>query len=713
MKRSTSISLTLAMITLFALSYYWVVVEWNLGEFVRFCGGIILLWLPLGACFYLLCKKQIEDPIICFTFSAIGSYTLTTLAYFGLAVLKLELLFYIGQIATFFWLIVYLIQHKFWLNRRFNSFSWRQFDWVLASLIAVSLVVNIPYQVAWESSPETDTDTFTLHSDHLYHTGQAYELARHVPPQQQSTRAGTPERAYHMFPHLTTMLLSRFTGQTDMLRVHIIYHYIIIEIGMCLALYSIVKTVTMSRIAGYIGTATMYITAIPYPPLVKNSVGYFYFTLFPHVSSGLEPVILSSPQMYSGMLVAYGVSLGVLIISIFCYRKQVVDPLLIITAVMVAATSRFRIHVFLPMLPGFFLLAIYGWKRTRQKAYFVAAGLTLALSLLIYLEMQSSIYLAGTASLKLGLNDLSNPESWISSWPFSEQIYALISRLFVTHTRILLVVWQIVTLSAFVALNMIGIPLLIISSIYLFSKSAHQEFRLFTALIVWMLFVSTLGAMCLTTDYDSYSLGGQLLFCTRWYLFLLMIPGLYQVYKVVRPHLFLAKSIQISVVIILIVFSLVAQQLTRPSIIAKKFRDSAISISVNERMTLSYIHDNTPEDSIILQNKYVDTYTFLFSGLTGRAIYLDGTSLVDKHSLKLSPLDNRQQVIRDLWATPKPEQFCQTLTSTPTTHLVEYSSHPLLVNNPPCMQIIQEYPQENPPASSERITIWMVIREQV
>ncbi|MEH1988499.1 MULTISPECIES: hypothetical protein [unclassified Nostoc] len=687
--------------------------EWDLFELLRFSLGIVGLWMPLSALFYLLLRRQVEEPIVRFTFSAIASYTLTTLIYFGLAILKLEFLFYIGQVTIFIGLIIYSIRKKYWLNIQIKYFSWKLFDWVFALLIAVSLVVNIPYQIAWKYNHTTNTYTSTLYADHYYHTGQAYELARHVPPLEQSARARTPERAYHMFPHLTTMLLSRFTGQTDMLRVHIVYHYIIIEIGMCLALYSIVKTLTRSRVAAYLATATMYITAISYPPLVKNEIGYFYFTLFPHVSSGIEPAILTSPQMYSGMLVAYGILLGVLLISIRCYKKQPVNVLLIIAAIMVVATSRFRIHVFLPMLPGFVLLSAYGWKRTRQRIYLVAVGVAVTLSLLIYLEMKSPIYLSGTTSLKLGFNNLTDPKdwtNWMTSWPFSTKIYDFLSRL-IHNSTVFKWVWQIVSMSAFVALNMIGIPLLIINIIYLFCKPARQEFLLFTSLSVWMVVVSTLGAICLTTDYDNYSVGGQLLLPTSWYPFLLAIPGLYQVYQFVRPHLSLSISMQISTVVAFVVLSLIAQQLARPSRLMVNLLSEQVNLNTNERMAMTYIHDKTPQNSVILTNKYVDDDIFLLSGISGKAAYLEGAgNTVDQQSLRVYPSDNRRQVIKDLWTTAKSERFCRLLMATPATHLIEYSTHPLLINDPACMQPIWESSNKVIPTSSEKVTIWKINR---
>ncbi|WP_138498277.1 hypothetical protein [Nostoc sp. PA-18-2419] len=709
-RKLSFITIILATITLLTLVYYLGKTEWNIIELLRFCIGIIFLWMPLGALFYLLLKRQVQETIVRFTFSAIASYTLTTLIYFALAVFHLQLLFYIEAIVIFIGLIIYSIHKKIWLNIQIYYLSWRQFDWVLALLIALSLVVNIPYQKIWEHNPTTNTYKSLLDTDYHYFIGLAYELARHVPPLQQPSTAGIPERAYHMFPHLTTMLLSRFTGQTDMLRVQIIYHNIIIAIGMCLALYSIVKILTSSKVAGYLATATMYITAISYPPLIATEFQFCYFTLFPHVSSGTEPAIVISPQMYSGILVAYGILLGILLISVRCYRKQPVDIVLIITAIMVVATSRFRIHIFLPMLPGFVLLTAYGWKRTNQRVYLVAAALTLALSFLIYLEMQSHIYLSSTASLSLGLNSLSNPQEWpyrlINEWPFSTKIHDFINNLIHNLTAFKWI-WQILSIYTYVALNMIGIPLLIITSIYLFWQPVRQEFLLFTSLIVWMTVVSTLGVTCLKFSYDDFSLAGELLLLTRWYPFLLMIPGLYQLYQFFQPHLSLTKLTQISFIIAFIVISVIVQQLARPSILMTDVYSSAINLSGSARMAFAYMHDNTPQNSVILTDKYIEKR--IVSSITGRAIYLEDIDTpVHMKLLKAYSSENREQVIKDLWATSQSEQFCRLLIATPATHLIENSTHHLLVNNPPCIQPIWESANQSIPVSSEQVTIWKI-----
>ena len=227
-----------------------------------------------------------------------------------------------------------------------------------------------------------------------------------------------------------------------------------------------------------------------------------------------------------------------------------------------------------------------------------------------------------------------------------------------------------------------------------------------------MTIVSTLVGIYLTTDYDKYSLGEETLFITHWYIFLLMIPGLYQVYQFLQPHISLTRPMQMSFVITFIVISLAAQQLAKPSILMNYVHDEGVTIDASERIALAYIHDKIPQNSVILTDKYVDSYFPLVSSITGKAAFLEGTkeNPVEKQSLRVYPSDNRKQVIKDLWTTSQSEQFCRLLMATPATHVIEYSSHPLLVNNPPCMQPIWESSNKNIPASSEKVTIWEINR---
>jgi hypothetical protein len=176
--------------------------------------------------------------------------------------------------------------------------------------------------------------------------------------------------------HLTTMLIDRYTGQPDMLRAHLVYHYAVIQVLMCLLLYGIGKTLAASRVAGYCTLALMYVAVAPAPNLwpVAAPTGlpfkifpFFYFTVFPHLSSGLVPVTLLSPQMYSGLVVLYAGMLGLLL---FLERDKLgfrVPLLTLTTALTLAATTRFRIHIALAVLPAFLLIALHLWRETSKR----------------------------------------------------------------------------------------------------------------------------------------------------------------------------------------------------------------------------------------------------------------------------------------------------------------------------------------------------------
>src|SRR5207244_12072363 len=129
--------------------------------------------------------------------------------------------------------------------------------------------------------------------------------------------------------------------------------------------YCIVKILTRSRWGGYIGVAVLYIFAVPLSPVLSQGESFFYFTYYTYPSSGLEPVVITSPQMYSGLLVLYGIMLGVLLVSISSFqpgqggkggsRKLIADSskvftLLVLIGLMVGAMLRFRIQIFVSLI---------------------------------------------------------------------------------------------------------------------------------------------------------------------------------------------------------------------------------------------------------------------------------------------------------------------------------------------------------------------------
>src|SRR6266536_252702 len=389
--------------------------ELHLGalELLRFMAGALALWIPLGGWLYVLLRNEVPDRISRIAFSAGSSYALTTLFYFGAATLHCSWLFYFAQIAAVAGLIFYAIKNKAIVTKDLRSF--RHFDWVLAALVAASMVANIPAQSAWRRDAQTGGMIFDGGSDQLYHVGLAYELSRHIPPRQAMMRGGSPERAYHNFEHLTTMLIDRYTGQPDMLRAQLVYHYAVIQVLMCLLLYGVGKTLAASRIAGYCTLALMYVAVPPAPNLwpVAAPTGlpfktfpFFYFTVFPHLSSGLDPVALSSPQMYSGLVVLYAGMLGLLL---FLARDKLgfrAPVLTLAAALTLATTTRFRIHIALAVLPAFLLITLHLWRKKHQSVFLLAGFGAAVVASLLYLETRMPVYLQGTSDVHFGLNAL-------------------------------------------------------------------------------------------------------------------------------------------------------------------------------------------------------------------------------------------------------------------------------------------------------------------
>src|SRR5262249_31488990 len=155
-------------------------------------------------------------------------------------------------------------------------------------------------------------------------------------------------------------------------------HYAVIEVLMCLLLYGIGKTLAASRLAGYCALALMYVAVPPAPNLWPvaapptlpfKTFPFFYLTAFPHLSSALDPVTLWSPQMYSGLVVLYAGMLGLLL---FLKRDKLgfrAPILTLATALILAATARFRIHIALAVIPAFLVITLHLWRRKHQSVF--------------------------------------------------------------------------------------------------------------------------------------------------------------------------------------------------------------------------------------------------------------------------------------------------------------------------------------------------------
>jgi hypothetical protein len=684
---------------------------WRIGfgveEFFRFLAGVVALYAPFAAMLYLL-LKGVQDRLARGTLSCIGSYALTSLVYFGCAWLGAGWLLYLLQVAAVIWGVIGVARTR--ERFRLREFPGRlaRLDGLLLLLIALSLLVTSPCKVLFVANPATGQQEYRLFPDHLYHAGLSYELSRHVPPRQASIRGGTPERAYHLFPHLTTMLLGRYTGQGDLLRAHVVYHLTVIEVLMCLALCGIARIITGVRWAGYISIALMYPLAVAWPKLIDNGYPSFYFTLFPHASSGLEPVELLATQMYSGLAVMYGVLLALLLISDHLADDSTDPALLLITAMLVAALERFRIHIFLVLFPAFLLVMIYCWRRRRERWYLAAGGTALLVAVALFWEMKSPVYSQDSATVKLAFNWFTASMPFFNSWPLA----AALKGFFPQGTFTGRLLWELISVPMFVLLNLIGIPLIAMTVAFLRTDEARGRFKLFSFTLCWAAVMSWLMGLFLSLDYDAWSLGGQMLLHIRWYLFPLEGAVLSLIFLRLRPSFtwpgeVWAKAGGVMVVLVMVVvgWRFFVHEPDGPA----SLRDYRVLVpatkakfSPDEWQALLYLRQNASPDAVIMSNEYCSAYFFPFSGIAGRAAFLEfGGNILDLFAMKLNPEDNRVAFINTLWATTEPAVFCNTLSKTKATLIVEYAKAPLKVHPAACLRRWWQGP-------AGQVTIWQV-----
>jgi hypothetical protein len=682
--------------------------ELNLGalELLRFVAGALALWMPLGGWLYLLLRNELPDRTVRIAFSAAGSYALTTLFYFAAATLHCNWLFYSAQAVAGAGLVYRVIKNRRTLAPRAKCFT--RFDWALTALVAASMVANIPAQSVWRRDAQTGGMIYDGFPDHLYHVGQAYELSRHIPPRQATIRGGSPERAYHNFMHLTTMLVDRYTGQPDMLRAHLVYHYAVIQILMCLLLYGIGKTLSASRVAGYCALALMYVAVPPAPNLWPGenmfSRLFFYFTIFPHLSSGLEIVTLASPTMYTGVVVLYAGLLGLLILLERVYRGRQALIVTFVTALVLAATTKFRIHIALAVLPAFLLVTLHLWRRKHQPIFAVAASVATVTAALIYLEMRSTVYLQGTSNVRLGYSGLSaSPFTFFRSWPFAPQVHDWLTRA-IPQPDVTKWAWEAICLSMFSLLNVIGIPLLAATLIYLTSERARRVFGPFNFLIFSAVATSIGFAIILASEYDNYSVGGQFPFHTRWYMFPFAGVALWRLGRFLQKRFSWPAVVWTSLASIVLIGGLLYRIAGPASLLTRLTRENPVAIKAEEWPAFVYLREHTPPDSVILTNRSWGVWPSAVSGLAGRAAYLEcpGNDVAIQ-ALKLNPRDDRVAITKALWSAASDDQFSSLLRSTPITHILEFVNDPWPAHPPSCLIRLWENPEHT-------VIIWRVIR---
>jgi hypothetical protein len=263
-------------------------------------------------------------------------------------------------------------------------------------------------------------------------------------------------------------------------------------------------------------------------------------------------------------------------------------------------------------------------------------------------------------------------------------------------------IWQSVSLTGFALLNVVGLPLLAGTVLTLGSSRFRRRYGLVGWALGAMTLLSIALAVVVKTDYDNYSLGGQLLLHTRWYLFPLHPFALWLVYRALRrrglPTAVLAVGAGAAALVLL------AVRFGSPpspwwTVMMPQHQ---ATLTQDEWLTLRCLHDRAPAVAVILTNRDVDKYRFVLSGMSGRAAYLEmAGNPVDGWAQKLNPRDDRLQRIRDLWSLTDPGRFQQLLRETPADLLLEYADAPLRVEGRPGLTRLWESPHR-------QVTVWRI-----
>lgn len=714
--------------------------EWGEAESLQTLAGACALWGPFAAVLFMWLGPAMPDRGERLALALAGSYAAAALSFFALSVFNGGWLFPWMQIAA----VASLVTIAPWRRRVIAGFQgWRDWkcDWWLAALIVATLLISGRYRVAFDFSPTDGTRHFRLYHDQTYHTALAYELQRHVPPLQQATRAGTPDRAYHLFPHISTMLLDRYAGRGDLLRTQTTWSFVVATVLICLCLHYLVRIMAGSDGAGYVAVALLFILSIPFPPLIENPLGYFYFSIYPHATSLLEPVVMTTPQMYSGLVVFFGLMLGLAV----CNRDSApgaapsgggssleVSPspefwrIFALLGVMTGALLRFRAHIFLPFAPLFGLAGIWLAWRVRDWRPIAGVGLAVFISLALLFEMRQPIYQAGTAQFSLGYNNLTWPSTedrpnpafqwWWLSWPGAQAIFQFVSRMLPPAAAMW--AWHVICTLGFVLFQVVGLPLAAAATIWFARPSSWKTWPLVTAVTLGLVGGSMLGAMVLNFQRDSYMLAGQMLLHICWYLFPMLPAVLWMACKAVSKRTAWESQQLANAGVGVLAVALLYQAVRGPSSLERVCDNMGFTLTANEWNALRFLREQTPAESVVVmplrpqpglapespeaqQRLLSEIQNFaICGGLAGRAPYIEYAHSPEEFA--------RVRDVVGLWQSQDEAEFAVRLSQTKATHLLEYpgySPRSFAVGVPSCLEAAWESG-----GGTGRVRVWKIKR---
>jgi hypothetical protein len=245
--------------------------------------------------------------------------------------------------------------------------------------------------------------------------------------------------------------------------------------------------------------------------------------------------------------------------------------------------------------------------------------------------------------------------------------------------------------SIFSLINVIGIPLLAATFVYVTSERSRRVFAPFNFLIFAAVVISLGLAIILASDYDSSSVGGQFPFHTRWYLFPFAGVALWRITRFFQERFSWPAWVWAFLASIVLLGGLLYRFAGPASALTRFDHENSVAIKAEDWRALVYLRKHAAPDSVILTNRYWNSYSFIISGLSGRAAYFElPGNPIDEQATRLHPRDNRVAIINALSVAVSDDPFCGLLRSTPVTHLLEFQDHPYRVHPPDCLTRLWE-----------------------
>jgi hypothetical protein len=663
------------------------------------------VWLPVGVCLFLILRSECSDALEALVLASAGAIAFSTAISFACDTLAIAWPWAKHLPGVIRGVVLAGACGLLFQRRREAAaalFGVRP-DWTLLALIVASLCATARFQRPFEIDQGGRGVRYILDGDQTYFAALAQELQRSNPAGTCAVRAGVSERPYHHLPHLTVALLASACDAPDVIRLHLVTGYTALVSLSCCLMFVLTRELSGSRAAGLFGAFLLFIAAFPMPPFLQSPFKFYYFTLWPQASSTVEPVLLTSPQMFWGVTLALAVLLGLLKVLRSMESGRRCAGLALSTAVMAALLLRFRIHCFIVLAPivGSFLTWLT--VKYRRWALLPAVGALAAISIAEVLEMRLPVYLHGGESLRIGNNAVALRVPFMNGWPGAELAVKGVFASLPAETAAW--VWQFLSLSAFSGLNLVGIPLAWGVCRYCRSAWRHPHDRP----IVWMLLgivgITVIAAASVASGYDAISLGMQLPFALSWYLLPCGAAGLWDFVSRCVARVRFVSSHRDALGLVAVGLAALVQLNRGPGFSQSAVQEASFRISADEMAAFQFIHQELPVEAVLVPT-YLHPNVALWSGFGGRRSYLDylpASGILDPLIPPSESADARLTTLEKIVMTSDETELAETLRRVPGSHLVEHARRPLSVHPAEALRLIWK-------SRNSQVAIWEITR---